>query len=245
MTRVAGVFTLGSRERVRETRIANLIEPALYFQNVLRGWYGFSVVSFWRFVPLALLCVCGAGLVWRARRSSKRYGRSPIRLFRSGRTVQNIREIRVVGLGLVLVWQALAAGFGFYIPLASLLFAPWPKLGVAVFAVGLALIAAAIAEMGPSWQIGFDQTVPEHGLVRTGVFGLSRNPIYLGLIVLFVGWLLVVPTLLSLIIVVGVAFGVRRQAIDEEEYLQQIYGSEFRAWAREVGRFVPLLGRLR
>ena len=202
-------------------------------------------MTLWRFMPLALLCVCGAGLLWRARRSSKRYGRSPIRLFHSGRTVQNIREIRVVGLGLVLVWQALAAGFGFYVPLAGLLFAPWPKLGVAVFAAGIALVATAIADMGPSWQMGFDQTVPEHGLVRTGVFRLSRNPIYLGLDVLFIGWLLVLPTLLSLIIVVGVALGVRRQTIDEEEYLQRTYGPEFRVWAREVGRFVPWLGRLR
>ncbi len=196
-------------------------------------------------MPLALLCVCGTGLVWRARQSSKRYGRSPIRLFHSGRTVQNIREIRVVGLGLVLAWQALAAGFGFYVPFAGLLFAPWPELGAAVFAAGIALIATAIAAMGPSWQMGFDQTVPEHGLVRTGVFRLSRNPIYLGLDVLFVGWLLVLPTLLSLMIVIGVALGVRRQAIDEEDYLQRTYGLEFRAWAREVGRFVPWLGRLR
>jgi protein-S-isoprenylcysteine O-methyltransferase Ste14 len=184
-------------------------------------------------------------MVWRARRSSKRYGRSPIRLFHSGRTVQNIREIRVVGLGLVLVYQAFVARFGFYIPFAGLLFAPWPQLGVAVFAAGIALIATAIANMGQSWQMGFDQTVPEHGLVRTGVFRLSRNPIYLGLIVLFIGWLLVLPTLLSLIIVVGVALGVRRQAIDEEEYLQRTYSSEFHVWAREVGRFVPWLGRLR
>ena len=29
--------------------------------------------------------------------------------------------------------------------------------------------------------MGFDQTVPEHGLVKAGVFRLSRNPIYLGL----------------------------------------------------------------
>lgn len=199
----------------------------------------------WRFIPLVLLCACGAGKVWRARRSSKRYGRSPIRLFHSGRTVQNIREIRVVGLGMVLAYQAFAAGFGFYIPLAGLLFAPWPKSGVALFVAGIALIGTAIANMGPSWQMGFDQTVPEHGLVRTGVFRLSRNPIYLGLIVLFIGWLLVLPTLLSLIIVVGVALGVRRQAIDEEEYLQRTYRSEFHVWAREVGRFVPWLGRLR
>ena len=203
------------------------------------------MTPFSRFIPVALLCVCGAGLVWRAGRSSKRYGRSPIRLFHSGRTVQNIREIRVVGLGLVLVYQAFATGFGFYIPLAGLLFVPWPKSGVAVFALGVALIATAIADMGPSWQMGFDQTVPEHGLVRTGVFRLSRNPIYLGLDLLFIGWLLVLPTLLSAIILVGVALGVRRQAIDEEEYLQRTYSSEFRVWASEVGRFVPWLGRLR
>ena len=196
-------------------------------------------------MPLALLCVCGAALVWRAHRHTKKYGRSAIRLFHSGRTVQNIREIRVVGLGLVLGWQALAAGFGFYVPLAGLLFVPRPKLGMAVFAAGIALVGAAIARMGPSWQMGFDQTVPEHGLVKTGVFSLSRNPIYLGLIVLFIGWLLVLPTLLSLIIVVGVALGVRRQAIDEEKYLQRTYGAEFRVWAGEVGRFVPWLGRLR
>ncbi len=203
------------------------------------------MTPFWRFMPLALLCVCGAALVWRAHRHTKKYGRSAIRLFHSGRTVQNIREIRVVGLGLVLGWQALAAGFGFYVPLAGLLFAPRPKLGMAVFAAGIALVGAAIARMGPSWQMGFDQTVPEHGLVKTGVFSLSRNPIYLGLIVMFIGWLLVLPTLLSLIIVVGVALGVRRQAIDEEKYLQRTYGAEFRVWAREVGRFVPWLGRLR
>ena len=196
-------------------------------------------------MPLALLCVCGAALVWRAHRHTKKYGRSAIRLFHSGRTVQNIREIRVVGLGLVLGWQALAAGFGFYVSLAGLLFAPRPILGMAVFAAGIVLVGAAIARMGPSWQMGFDQTVPEHGLVKTGVFSLSRNPIYLGLIVMFIGWLLVLPTLLSLIIVVGVALGVRRQAIDEEKYLQRTYGAEFRVWAREVGRFVPWLGRLR
>lgn len=203
------------------------------------------MTPFWRFLPLLLLGACGVGLVWRARRSSERYGRSPIRLFHSSRTVQNIREIRVVGLGLVLAYQAFAAGFGFYIPLAGLLFAPWPKAGMAVFAAGMALVATAIADMGPSWQMGFDQTVPEHGLVKTGVFRLSRNPIYLGLVVLSIGWFLVLPTLLSLIIVVGLALGVRRQAIDEEEYLQRIYGLEFRGWAREVGRFVPWFGRLR
>ena len=209
------------------------------------GGTRWNVTRFSRFIPLVLLCACGAFLAWRARRSRKKYGRSPIRLFHSGRTVQNIREIRVVGLGLVLAYQAFSAAFGFYIPLLGQLFAPFPKLGVAVIAASMALVATAIADMGPSWQMGFDQTVPERGLVKTGVFSLSRNPIYFGLGLLFIGWLLVLPTLLSLIIVLGVALGVRRQAIDEEEYLQRTYGSEFRVWAGAVGRFVPWLGRLR
>jgi hypothetical protein len=92
----------------------------------------------------------------------------------------------VVVLRLVLAYQVFAAGFGFYVPLAALLFAPWPKLGVAVFGSGIALVATAIANMGPSRQMGFDQTIPECSLVKTAVVRLSRSPIYLV-------WLLKIP----------------------------------------------------
>ena len=49
-----------------------------------------------------------------------------------------------------------------------------------------------------------------NGLGQTGVF-VCREIRSTGLVVLFIGWLLLLPTLLSLIIVVGVALGVRRQ----------------------------------
>lgn len=199
----------------------------------------------WRFVPLTLLVMCAVGMAGLIRRHGGRYGRSPVQLFRSGSTVQSIREIRIILLALVLVWQALAAAFALYVPLGTRLFAALPGPGTLVFLAGVSLVAAAITNMGASWQMGFNQDVPPAGLVTAGLFRFSRNPIYLGMVVALVGWMLLVPTLLSLIIVAGMALGVRRQALDEEGYLLRTYGAEFSAWAREVGRFVPWVGRLR
>ena len=198
-----------------------------------------------RFIPLALLAICAAGLAMLILRYRLNYGRSPVRLFRSGRTAQSIREAQVIGLGALLLWQALAEAFGLYRLLGDGLFAALPATGALVFLLGELLVAAGITNMGGAWQMGFDQRTRPAGLITTGPFRLSRNPIYLGMVIALMGWMLLIPTLLSLIIVVGTAVGVRRQAIEEEQYISRIYGPEFSAWAQEVGRFVPWIGRAR
>jgi protein-S-isoprenylcysteine O-methyltransferase Ste14 len=197
------------------------------------------------FIPLALLAICAAGLATFIKRYRRKYGRSPVRLFRSGRTAQNITEAQVIGLGALLFWQALAEPLRLYAPLGGRLFGALPATGMLVFILGVSLTAAGITSMGGAWQIGFDQQVRPAGLITTGPFRLSRNPIYLGMVVALIGWMLLIPTILSLIIVVGAAVGVRRQAIEEERYLSRTYGPEFSAWARQVGRLVPWIGRAR
>ncbi len=151
----------------------------------------------------------------------------------------------MIGLGALLLWQALAEPFGLYAPLGRAFFGALPATGTLVFLLGVSVTAAGITNMGEAWQIGFDQQARPVALVMTGLFRFSRNPIYLGMVVALLGWMFLIPTLLSLIIVVGTAIGVRRQAIEEEHHLSRIYGPEFSTWAREVGRFVPLIGRAR
>src|ERR1039458_8841126 len=76
----------------------------------------------WRFVPLAMLAIYAAvmsGIIVRYRR---RYGRSPIRLSGSGGAMDRIRETALILFGVLLVWQAVAAAFGLYIPLGNRLF---------------------------------------------------------------------------------------------------------------------------
>jgi protein-S-isoprenylcysteine O-methyltransferase Ste14 len=200
----------------------------------------------WRFVPLAMLAIYAAvmsGIIVRYRR---RYGRSPIRLSGSGGAMDRIREAALILFGVLLVWQAVAAAFGLYIPLGNRLFDPLPALGTIVAFAGALLILSAIATMGASWEIpvSAERDSPAAGLITSGPFRFSRNPIYLGFGITIVGWMLLIPAILSLVIVIGAILNLRYQALEEEEYLIRTYGADYEAWAREVGRFVPWFGRL-
>lgn len=109
---------------------------------------------------------------------------------------------------------------------------------------GIALLIAAQLDLGASWRIGIEEGASP-GLVTGGLYRFCRNPIFLALIVIVAGYALLLPTRLSLILLVGAYIGVRQQASAEEAYLMRTYGDSYRAYARRVGRFLPGLGRLR
>ena len=77
-----------------------------------------------------------------------------------------------------------------------------------------------------------------------GLYRLCRNPIFLALLVIIVGYS-DIPTVLSLALLVGSYVGIRLQIAAEESYLQRAYGDSFRDYAREVGRLLPGIGKLR
>ena len=53
------------------------------------------------------------------------------------------------------------------------------------------------------------------------------------------GLLLLLPTPLTLVALIGAVFAVRQQVREEESYLLRVYGDEFRRYAARVGRFFP------
>jgi len=63
--------------------------------------------------------------------------------------------------------------------------------------------------------------------------------------IMFFGFALLLPSRLSIVMLIGVLIGIRQQAKTEETYLLRAYGDEYRAYARRVGRFSPCIGRLR
>lgn len=52
------------------------------------------------------------------------------------------------------------------------------------------------------------------------------------------------PTALSLAIMIGAYVGVRRQVAVEEKYLLLTHGEAYCAYEQTVGRFLPLIGRM-
>jgi protein-S-isoprenylcysteine O-methyltransferase Ste14 len=139
-------------------------------------------------------------------------------------------------------------------PIAALLgLSPLPGLDrEALNAAGLIITVLAIAfttlaqfNMGDSWRIGVDRR--EHtSLVTDGFFGLARNPIFTGFVVISAGLALMVPNVVAIVGVIAVITAVQVTVrLVEEPYLVATHGAGYLRYAAQVGRFVPGVGRLR
>jgi protein-S-isoprenylcysteine O-methyltransferase Ste14 len=116
-------------------------------------------------------------------------------------------------------------------------------IGIALAAAGGVAVFAAQLGMGESWRIGVSDEVRTQ-LITGGWFSVVRNPIYTAMIVGWTGFALIVPTWLAFAAVLVIAVGLELQVrAVEEPYLVRTHGSEYRAYASRVGRFVPGVGR--
>jgi protein-S-isoprenylcysteine O-methyltransferase Ste14 len=116
-------------------------------------------------------------------------------------------------------------------------------IGTLIFFGGLAFFAVAQLNLGASWRIGIDRSA-KLGLITDGLYSFCRNPVYLGLLIMAAGYVLMLPTLLSLALGAIDYAAMRRQVADEESYLLLTYGDEYRGYASKVGRFLPGFGKL-
>ena len=92
------------------------------------------------------------------------------------------------------------------------------------------------------FRIGIDDA--ETALVQEGLFGVVRNPIFSGLLVLLAGMFLAVPCAWTLALWIAAALTVAKQVRLEEQHLLDQHGEAYRGYASRVGRFVPGFGRL-
>lgn len=109
--------------------------------------------------------------------------------------------------------------------------------GWALLAVSLVWVVAAQARMGSSWRIGIDgETRPP--LVTTGLFAISRNPIFLGMRVSLLGLFLVLPNALSFAILIAGEILIQVQVRLEEQHLSTVHDAEFRSYRASVRRWL-------
>jgi len=111
--------------------------------------------------------------------------------------------------------------------------------GVAV-AAGLGVMALAIAQFARA-RTTIDPLHPAaaSALVEGGVFGLTRNPMYLGLALVLAGLALWLGDGGSALLVAGfVAYITRFQIVPEERALRANFGAAFDAYAARVRRWL-------
>jgi protein-S-isoprenylcysteine O-methyltransferase Ste14 len=117
-------------------------------------------------------------------------------------------------------------------------------IGLALAAAGIVLTFLAQLAMGDSWRIGVDSDERTR-LVTDGPFQLVRNPIYSAMIPTVLGLMLMVPSVVAIVGLVGLVTALELQVrIVEEPYLLHTHGDGYASYAARVGRFIPGVGFL-
>ena len=76
-------------------------------------------------------------------------------------------------------------------------------------------------------------------LVTSGIYRYSRNPMYLGVLLVLIGWALYLGNLVSALLIVGFALYINRyQILPEERLLQEKFGADFLAYKDKVRRWI-------
>ena len=105
-------------------------------------------------------------------------------------------------------------------------------------AAGYAGTLWCYAAMGNTWRIGINRR-EKNPLVTQGPYRVVRHPIYLFQIVMLVGVLLLLPTVLSVSILVIHLLCVLAKSSDEESYLLTVHSDEYRDYLARTGRLFP------
>ncbi|HEU4594844.1 MAG TPA: isoprenylcysteine carboxylmethyltransferase family protein [Pyrinomonadaceae bacterium] len=193
------------------------------------------------FLPVYLAAYFFAAFFWRSYAVWKRTNVNPLVFKGSDNSHDYIGRVFKLMFGaivaVVVIYSTSERLYQYLMPIGWLEPLILQSAGVVLLLMSLAWTVVAEAQMGESWRIGIDQ---DHRtpLVRKGVFGLSRNPIFLGMMITLLGLFLVIPNTLTLLtFVMGVVL-IQIQVRLEEEFLGRVHGEEYAEYRRNVRRWL-------
>jgi protein-S-isoprenylcysteine O-methyltransferase Ste14 len=121
----------------------------------------------------------------------------------------------------------------------------WVIGGEAVRWIGVALyLAGGVLRMAPVFVLGrrFSGLVaiqPGHELVTDGIYALVRNPSYVGLLVLTLGWALAFRSWVGVILTVLMLPPLIARMTSEERLLASQFGQPYQAYKARTWRLIP------
>lgn len=110
-------------------------------------------------------------------------------------------------------------------------------IGVILCLLAYLMFLFSMISFGKSFRVGIDKENPDK-LVTSGMFSISRNPLYTAFILLFLGIFLVMPNWILLLYVFAGFWRINQQVIQEEAALTEIYGQEYLDYCKKVRRYL-------
>jgi protein-S-isoprenylcysteine O-methyltransferase Ste14 len=193
------------------------------------------------FLPVYLFIYVLVAFVWRSYIVWKRTGINPVTFKGSDNAhdfVGRVFKLVFVVVVLVLfVYSFFPFAYAYTAPIQWLEHRWLRSAGVVMLLLSLVWIGVAQSQMGEAWRIGID-TDHRTPLIQNGLFGISRNPIFFGMMVTLLGLFLTLPNALTLLTcVLGVVLmGIQVRL--EEEYLTQVHPKAYPEYRQRVRRWL-------
>ena len=124
---------------------------------------------------------------------------------------------------------------------ANLISIPYPlALSISLAVIGVAIAAIAGRQFKIA-QTTVNPLSPESAtsLVDTGIFSVSRNPMYVGLLLISAGWAVWLGSLTNIAVIVLFVFAITKLQIEpEEDALTKLFGEKYTEYCRKVRRWI-------
>ncbi|CAN5178924.1 isoprenylcysteine carboxylmethyltransferase family protein [soil metagenome] len=193
------------------------------------------------YLPLYLVAYVGLAFVLPSYRIYKQTGINPV-TFGSEDNAHNY-----IGLQMKVFTALLAIAIGLFsfsevayqylMPIPYLVLSSVFWSGFILIHLSLVWIIIAQFNLGRSWRIGIDEANPTE-LKQEGLYRLSRNPIFFGMIFSLLGLFLALPNLLTAICFVSAWLLIQIQVRLEEEFLLRQHGAAYLAYKTKVRRWI-------
>ena len=109
-------------------------------------------------------------------------------------------------------------------------------IGLLLAAAGTAFFITAMAAMKNNWRSGCDKH-QNTSLVVSGPYKISRNPAFVGFDLLYIGCALALPNIINLLFSVLAVAVFHLQTLEEERFLENTFGDEYRLYQSQVNRY--------
>jgi protein-S-isoprenylcysteine O-methyltransferase Ste14 len=142
----------------------------------------------------------------------------------------------------VVAYLALPGMIGFLVPALLLPSVLWRAMhweGLIPFAMGLVIQLWCVRDFYAAGKGTLAPWDPPRHLVTTGLYRFSRNPMYIGLILILVGWAVVFRARSLVIYAIAVAIAVHvRVLLSEEPWLARTFSEEWHDYKSRVPRWL-------
>ncbi|WP_404366832.1 methyltransferase family protein [Marinobacter sp.] len=149
-------------------------------------------------------------------------------------------ELKIPPVVQVLIIAGLMWTLAATLPAAGFTFSATPLVAPAVAIAGVVFALLGVLEFRSAGTT-VDPRVPDQSvsLVVRGVYRISRNPMYVGFLLVLTGWGVFLCNVASLMLLpVFVIYMNRFQIIPEERHMHEKFGEAYRQYEKAVRRWV-------